>query len=73
MSKVFASDYELENVKVYVVTRMIHDYTPSHYVESTSKYTDKELAGLIYEDITKYYKKKLQTILSIQLQKEAIK
>ena len=59
MGKVFASDSELENVKVYAVTRLIHDYTPYHYVKPFSKYTDKELSGLIHEGITNYYKNKV--------------
>ena len=43
MGKVFASDPELENVKVYAVTRLIHNYTPSDYDELGSKYTEEEL------------------------------
>ena len=59
MGKVFASNSELENIKVYTVTRLIHDYTPSRYVKPVSKYTDRDLAGLICEDMTNYYKKKV--------------
>ena len=62
MGKVFAYDSELENVKFYAVTRLIHDYTLSHYVEPVSKYTDRELAGLIHENITNYYKNKVISI-----------
>ena len=39
--KIFAIGSELENVKVYEVTRLIHGYTTSHYVEPVIKYTDK--------------------------------
>ena len=59
MGNVFTSDSELENVKAYAVTRLIHDYSPFHYVKPVSKYTDKELSGLIHEDITNYYKNKV--------------
>ena len=59
MGKVFSCDSELENVKVYAVTRLIHNYTPSRYVEPVSKDTDIELTGIIREDITNYYKNHL--------------
>ena len=59
MGKIFACDSELENVKLYTVTRLIHDYTPSHYIEPVSKYTNRELDDIICEDITNYYKKKV--------------
>ena len=59
MGKVFASDSELKNVKVYAVIRMIHNYTTSHYVEPDSKHMDKELAGLICKDIKNYCKNHL--------------
>ena len=36
LGKVSACNSELENVKVYAVTRLIHEYTPSHYVKSVN-------------------------------------
>ena len=51
MGKEFASDSALENVKVYAVTRLIHDYTPSHYIEPDSKYTEEELCTQCCEDL----------------------
>lgn len=51
MGKAFASDSALENIKVYAVTRLMHDYTPSHYVEPDSKYTEEELCTQFYEDL----------------------
>ena len=50
MGKVFASDSALENVKVYAVTRLVHDYRPSHYVEPDIKYKEEELCAHCCED-----------------------
>ena len=33
MGKVFVSDPEVEHGRVYAVTRLIHEYNPSNYVE----------------------------------------
>ena len=49
----------LKNVKAYAVTRLVHHYTLSHYVEPVSKYTDKEFSGLIYDNIMNYYENKM--------------
>ena len=51
MGNVFTSESELENIKIYAVTRLTHDDTPSHNNESVSKYTEKELNDQIREDI----------------------
>ena len=51
MGMVFASDSSLENVKVYAVTRLIHDYTPSHYVEPYSNHTEEDLCAQISYDL----------------------
>ena len=59
MGKVLACYSELENVKVYTVIRLIHDYTPSRHVNPVSKYADTELAGIICEVLMNYYKKKV--------------
>ena len=52
MGKASASDSILQNVKVYAVTRLTHDYKPSHYVEPDSKYTEEELCAQYYENLT---------------------
>ena len=39
MGMVFTSDFSLENLKLYSLIRLIHDYMPSHYVELDSNYT----------------------------------
>ena len=51
MGKLFASDPDLENERVYVVTRLMHDYKPSQYVEPDSKYTEEESCAQISEDL----------------------
>ena len=51
MGKIFPSDPELENVKSYVVARLIHDYAPSVYVELDSKCTEQEMCVQIQEVI----------------------
>ena len=51
MVMVFVSDSSLENIKVYAVTRLIHDYTPSHYVELDSNYTEEDLCAQISYDL----------------------
>ena len=38
MVKLFRVNKDLERVKVYAATRLIHDYTPSDYIEPESKY-----------------------------------
>ena len=43
MGKVFASEPELDNLKVYAATRLIHDHTPSRYSEPDSKHIEKEI------------------------------
>ena len=45
MGMAFLSDYSLDNVKAYAVTRLIHDYTPSHYVEPDSNFTEEDLCA----------------------------
>ena len=50
MGKVFASESELNNVKVFAVIRLIHNYTPSYYDKPASKCTKKELNNQIHEE-----------------------
>ena len=50
MDKAFASDAELENVKFYIVTRLVHDYTPSNYVKPGRKYIEQEVCVQIIQD-----------------------
>ena len=50
MGKMFASDPELENVRVYTVTRLIYNYTPSDYDEPGSQYLDDQLCTQIIMD-----------------------
>ena len=45
MGKVFVSNPELDNVRVYAVTRLINDYAHSDYDEPGSKLTDNHLAA----------------------------
>ena len=51
MGMIFVSDSSLYNVKLYEVIRLIHDYTPSHYVEPESNYTEDDLCAQISYDI----------------------
>ena len=51
MGKLFASVLELDHLKIFSVTRLIHDYTPTHCDEPVSNYTKKELQDQIREDI----------------------
>ena len=48
MGKLFSSDPGIENGKVYVVTNLIHDYTPSQYEETVSQYSANDLADPIW-------------------------
>ena len=47
MGKVFVSNPKIENGKVYVVTKVIHNYTPSDYEEPVSQFSVDDLAGQI--------------------------
>ena len=51
MGKVFTSDPELENMRVYTVKRLIQDYTPSDYDEPGSKFTEQKICAQIHQDI----------------------
>ena len=48
MGKIFASDLELDNMRVHTVTRLIHEHTPSDDDEPGSKLTDKEFCAQIW-------------------------
>ena len=50
MSKVFNCDAQLDG-KVYAVTRLIHDYTPSGYEEPESDYSDYAEYNQIQQDM----------------------
>ena len=47
MDKAFSSDPEIENVKQYAVTRLIHGYIPSGYEEPVIQYIDYQLTTQI--------------------------
>ena len=50
MGKAFSSDPEIQDGRIYAVTRLIHNYTPSDCYEPSSKYSDDQLAAQIHED-----------------------
>ena len=51
MDKLFTSDPKLQNMKVYVVERLIHDDTHPDYEKLGSKHTEEELGVQISQNI----------------------
>ena len=51
MGKVFTSDPEIENGRVYLGTRLIYNYTPSEYEEPVSQYSVDQLTDQIRQDV----------------------
>ena len=54
MGKIFTSDPEIEDRKLYAVTRLIHYHSTSYYVEPVSQHSVDQLAYQIMHDIIYY-------------------
>ena len=50
MGKALSSDHEIQESRVYAVTRLIHNYTPSDYDEPGSEYSNDQLTAKINQD-----------------------
>ena len=61
MRKIFQIDAHLDG-NVYTVTILIHDYTPSSYVEPESKFSDLDLRNQIVKDKKDVKDRKLQQL-----------
>ena len=66
MCKVFGSDPQLEHVRGYIVTILIHGYTPSDYDESGSKLTDDQLTAHIFQNRRNEHKDRSLRILQFR-------